>query len=408
MTDLEEATDLPLEGLKVFDLTRYVAGSYATMLLAALGAEVVKIEDTRTGDPYRTQGTARTSDASLLFVGLNAGKRSLCVDLGTQRGQEIAGGLLKHSDFLVENSRPGSLAKFGLDFPSVHDRFPRVIYVSISGYGVSGPQSSTGGFDLVLQAESGVMSVTGEPGSSPTKVGTPFLDIGAGLAAVTGALAALQVRHRTGLGSLASSSLLGFGMATFTSIVPSAIASDSYPARLGSHSPMFSPYGAFRTADGHVILAGAGNERLWIRLCETLGLRELLGDARFLSNADRVLNRNALTSLLEQVLVTRPTSHWLERLESEGIPAAQVRRLEDVLSWEQVKAMDFLEQLSSDAGDNYTVVGPPFTVDGLLRYRKPAPRLGQHTTEVLRQINLSDSEIASLVSAGVVRTESHD
>lgn len=394
--------DLPLFGMRVVDLTRYVAGSYATMVLAALGADVIKVEDTRGGDPYRQQGTAKVHDASVLFVGLNVGKRSVCIDLGTTKGQEILDLLLDSSDFLVENSRTGSLEKFGLDFHSVHSRFPHVIYVSISGYGVSGPESTTGGFDLILQAESGIMSVTGESARAPIKVGTPFLDIGAGLSAVTGALAALQTQHRTGQGVHVTSSLLGFGMATFTSIAPSAIATQDFPSRLGSHSPTFAPYGAFQTADGHVILAGAGNERLWIGLCESLGLNDLPDDARFATNADRVSNSAELTQVLEEVLTTQPTAHWIEILNEQRIPVASVRNLQDVLAWEQIAAMNFLESLSSDSGETYTVVDPPFTVDGALKYRKPAPSLGQHTAEVLEELNISKSEIADLVSAGVV------
>lgn len=408
VTSLPVAAGLPLTGLRVVDLTRYVAGSYATMILAALGADVIKVEDTRGGDPYRAQGTARIKDASVLFVGLNVGKRSVSIDLATPAGRGILDRLLDSSDFLVENSRPGSLVKFGLDFDSVHERFPRVIYVSISGYGINGPESATGGFDLILQAQSGIMSVTGEPGRAPTKVGTPFLDIGAGLSAVTGALAALQTRHRTGEGSHVTSSLLAFGMATFTSVVPSAIADQDYPTRLGSHSPTFAPYGAFRTADGHVILAGAGNERLWIGLCQSLGLDELPNDPRFATNADRVANREVLTQLLEKVLVTRSTGDWIEILASQGIPVAAVRDLQDVIAWDQVAAMNFLESLTSNDGETYTVVDPPFTVDGALRYRKPAPRLGQHTAEVLKHLNLTEPEIADLVAAGAVGVQKHD
>jgi crotonobetainyl-CoA:carnitine CoA-transferase CaiB-like acyl-CoA transferase len=402
-----EPGELPLVGMRVVDLTRYVAGSYATMMLAALGADVIKVEDTRGGDPYRKQGTAKIHDSSALFAGLNVGKRSVCIDLGTTEGQEILELLLSSSDFLVENSRTGSLAKFGLDFSAVHARFPHVIYVSISGYGFSGPESTTGGFDLILQAESGIMSVTGETDGAPTKVGTPFLDIGAGLSAVTGALAALQTKHRTGRGVHVTSSLLGFGMATFTSIVPSAIADKSYPSRLGSHSPTFAPYGAFQTANGHVVLAGAGNERLWVGLCESLELRDLPDDPRFATNADRVANSAELTQVLEDVLRTQSTAHWIKVLSEHRIPVAMVRDLQDVLKWEQIAAMNFLESLSSDSGETYTVVDPPFTVDGALRYRKPAPSLGQHTAEVLGQLNVSRSEIADLVSAGVVGVQSH-
>lgn len=403
--DEANPSELPLVGTRVLDLTRYVAGSYATMVLAALGADVIKIEDVHSGDPYREQGTARIRDASLLFVGLNVGKRSVSVDLKSDEGRTVVDRLLGNSDFLVENSRPGSLAKFDLDYHSVRARFPRVIYVSISGYGVAGPEAATGGFDLILQAESGIMSVTGEAEGPPTKVGTPFLDIGAGLSAVTGALAALQTRHRTGRGSHVTSSLLSFGLATFTSIVPSASAVGDYPTRLGSHSPTFAPYGAFRTSDGYVVLAGAGNERLWRELCDCLELSGLPDDARFATNADRVANREELTRLLESTLMRQTTSHWMNVLGERGVPVANVRALDEVESWDQVADMRLLETLESQDGEHYLAVNPSFTVNGALRYRRPAPLLGQHTAEVLREARLTDTEIADLIAMGAVKGE---
>ena len=406
--DLISSEGLPLAGLRVLDVTRYVAGSYTTMLLAALGADVIKVEDVREGDPYRGQGTALINGDSALFLGLNAGKRSLSMDLGHPDSRAILEKLLAQTDFLVENARPGSLTKFGLDFDSVHAQFPRIIYVSISGYGSAGPKSTKGGFDLILQAESGIMSVTGEPDGTPTKVGTPLLDIGAGVSAVTGALAALYLRERTDRGTQVSSSLLSFGLATFASTVTTSLVLGSFPTPLGSHSPAFSPYGAFRTADDYIVLAGAGNDRLWVKLCEVLNRTELLVDPRFASNADRVLNRDALTVLLEEALVVRPASDWLATLEVEGIPAARVRSLEDVLAWDQVAAMGLLEDLKPSNGDSYTVVDPPFTVDGPLHYRIPAPRLGEHTREVLSELHISIDQVAALAEAGVIRTGGYE
>jgi crotonobetainyl-CoA:carnitine CoA-transferase CaiB-like acyl-CoA transferase len=400
--------DLPLRGLRVLDVTRYVAGSYTTMLLAALGADVIKVEDVREGDPYRVQGTARVNGDSALFLGLNAGKRSLSIDLARSESREILDRLLAQSDFLVENARPGSLAKFSLDYESVHSRFPRVIYVSISGYGAVGPQSTKGGFDLILQAESGVMSVTGELDGPPTKVGTPLLDIGAGVSAVTAALAALYQRERTSQGCHVSSSLLQFALATFASTVTTSLASGDFPTRLGSHSPTFAPYGAFQTADDYIVLAGAGNDRLWVKLCEAIDRADVLDDPRFASNADRVRHRQALTKLLEDSLFTQSASHWISLFEQEGIPVARVRSLEEVLAWDQVVAIGLLEEFSPEGREPYTVVDPPFTINGPLHYRIPAPRLGEHTQEVLHELQIARDQVDALTRAGVVRTDSHE
>lgn len=408
VSTVEESAELPLAGMRVIDLTRYVSGAYATMQLAALGADVVKLENPQGGDPYRGQGTGLDANSSSLFCGLNAGKRSVAIDLGRPEGRALVSDLIAGADFLVENARPGSLTKLGLDFESVHRRWPHVIYVSISGYGSRGPSSGLGGFDLILQAESGIMGVTGEAGGPPTKVGAPVLDIGSGLAAVTGALAALQVRHRTGVGCHTTSSLLGFGIASFASILPTAIATGRYPTPLGSHSPSFAPYGAFRTRDGYIVLAGAGNERLWEGLVACLGLAELLEDPRFATNAGRVAHREALTLSLERVLSEHGTDHWLEVLGGQGIPVASVRSLSEVVAWDQVSAMKWLQELPlDDADETHYAVTPPFTLSGALRYDCPAPRLGQHTAEVLLELGLSEDEFRYLADTGTVGADSH-
>jgi crotonobetainyl-CoA:carnitine CoA-transferase CaiB-like acyl-CoA transferase len=239
-------------------------------------------------------------------------------------------------------------------------------------------------------------------------VGTPLLDIGAGVSAVTGALAALYQRERTGEGSHVSSSLLSFGLATFASTITTSLASGEYPSRLGSHSPTFSPYGAFRTADDYIVLAWAGNDRLWVKLCEALDLTALLDDPRFASNADRVRNREVLTSLVEGSLLPRPAAHWIARFEADGIPVARVRSLRDVVDWDQVIASDLLEEISPIDGDPYTVVDPPFTVGGPLHYRIPAPRLGEHTLEVLSELQIPSDRVEELAREGVVRTGTHE
>jgi len=268
----------PLAGLRVLDRTRFVAGSVTTAGLASLGADVVKLEVPPAGDPYRAQGTERLGDQSVLFLSLNSGKRSVALDFRSPLASGALDRLLACSDFLVENARPGSLSPYGLDWDAVHDRFPRIVYGSISGYGDVGPEAGKGGFDLILQAESGVMSVTGSPESGPVKVGAPLLDVGAGLSTAVGLLAAHVDCERTGAGSHVTSSLLEFALAGLGTLAASFFVSGEVPGLLGTHSPTFAPYGGFRTEDGWIVLAGAGSEDLWVRCCECLGLTRLTED----------------------------------------------------------------------------------------------------------------------------------
>ena len=389
-----------LSGLRVLDLTRFVSGSQATMLLAAMGADVIKIE-VPPGDPYRWQGTERVGGESALFLALNAGKRSLAIDFRTPAGRQALEPVLASADMLMENSRPGSLARHGLDWESVHTRYPRLVYGSISGYGDVGPDAGRGGFDLILQAKSGLMSVTGTKGSGPVKVGAPVLDVGAGLSCALGMLAACIERQRTGTGRLVSSSLLEFALATLGTVAASVMISGEVPGLLGTHSPTFAPYGGFRTADGWLVLAGAGSEEMWARACRVLGLRDLLDDERFADNARRVAHRDQLTAEIEAVLTTRPTAYWLASLAEAGVPAAEVADLAQALDSPQAKALGAVQELGHPAA--YRLVGPPLRVDrAALGYPAPAPRLGSDTRAVLGETGLSQADIDGLARDGVV------
>jgi crotonobetainyl-CoA:carnitine CoA-transferase CaiB-like acyl-CoA transferase len=389
-----------LSGLRVLDLTRFVSGSQATMLLAAMGADVIKIE-VPPGDPYRWQGTERVGGQSALFLALNAGKRSVAIDFRTPAGRQALEPVLASADMLMENSRPGSLARHGLDWESVHARYPRLVYGSISGYGDVGPDAGRGGFDLILQAESGLMSVTGAEESGPVKVGAPVLDVGAGLSCALGMLAACIERQRTGTGRLVSSSLLEFALATLGTVAASVMISGEVPGLLGTHSPTFAPYGGFRTADGWLVLAGAGSEEMWARACHALGLRALLDDERFADNARRVTHRDQLTAEIEAVLTTRPTAYWLASLAEAGVPAAEVADLAQALDSPQAKALGAVQELGHPAA--YRLVGPPLRVDrAALGYPAPAPRLGSDTRAVLGEAGLSQAEIDGLALDGVV------
>ena len=389
-----------LSGLRVLDLTRFVSGSQATMLLAAMGADVIKIE-VPPGDPYRWQGTERVGGESALFLALNAGKRSVAIDFRTPAGRQALEPVLASADMLMENSRPGSLARHGLDWESVHARYPRLVYGSISGYGDVGPDAGRGGFDLILQAESGLMSVTGTKGSGPVKVGAPVLDVGAGLSCALGMLAACIERQRTGTGRLVSSSLLEFALATLGTVAASVMISGEVPGLLGTHSPTFAPYGGFRTADGWIVLAGAGSEEMWVRACRVLGLQALLDDERFADNARRVAHRDQLAAEIEAVLTTRPTAYWLASLAEAGVPAAEVADLAQALDSPQAKALGAVQELGHPAA--YRLVGPPLRVDrAALGYPAPAPRLGSDTRAVLGEAGLSQADIDGLARDGVV------
>ena len=392
----------PLDGLRVLDLTRFVAGSQATALLAALGADVIKLEMPPGGDPYRVQGTERVGDGSVLFVSLNTGKRSVALDFRAAGAAEALERLLASSDFLVENARPGSLARYGLDWDSVHARHPRIVYGSISGYGDVGPDASKGGFDLILQAEGGLMSVSGSAASGPVKVGAPVLDVGAGLSCALGLLAAHIERLKTGVGQQVSSSLLEFAMASLGTVAASYFASGHVPGLLGTHSPTFAPYGGFRTADGWIVLAGAGSEDLWRRCCIVLGLEDLPDDPRFADNAARVAHRDALTERFEQVLRQRGSAHWLQLLGDEGVPVAQVADVAQVFEGEQAAALGSIQTFRYADADAYRVVGIPIRLErAALPYPCPAPELGADTRPVLIDLGLSSADIDGLVTEGI-------
>jgi len=392
----------PLEGLRVLDLTRFVAGSQATALLAAFGADVVKLEVPPGGDPYRVQGTERLGDQSVLFLSLNSGKRSVGLDFRSPLAAEAIDRFLASAHFLVENARPGSLGRYGLDWETVHERYPSIVYGSISGYGDVGPDAARGGFDLILQAESGLMSVTGSEGSGPVKVGAPVLDVGAALCCAFGLLAAHIERERTGIGSHVSSSLLEFALGALGSLAASTFVSGEAPGLLGTHSPTFAPYGGFRTADGWIVLAGAGSEDLWVRCCKVLGADDLLDDPRFADNASRVRHRDELTDALEEVLRQRPTAHWLASLEAEGVPAAEVQNVAQVFASEQTQALAVVQEMHHETAGEYRVVGPPVRL-GPERFAYPsaAPSLGEHTFEVLNELGFRRDEVERLVAEGV-------
>jgi crotonobetainyl-CoA:carnitine CoA-transferase CaiB-like acyl-CoA transferase len=391
-----------LDGVRVLDLTRFVAGPYVTMALASLGADVVKLEAPPLGDPYRGQGTAMVGGESSLFLALNGGKRSLALDLRRPEARPLVERLVDWADVVVQNSRPGSLDAYGLGWTEVHERNPACIYGAISAYGPAGPDADRGGFDLVLQAEGGLMSVTGVPDGPPVAVGAPLLDIGAAVSCLSGILAAYVRRLRTGAGSLVTASLYEFSLAGLTTVAAATLVTGEEPGRNGGHSPMFAPYGAFRAADDFVVLAGAGSEHLWVRLCDVLGCPELVLDPRFATNADRVANRSTLVDALEARLASGTVGDWLVRLTDAGVPASRLRSLADVLASEQTEALGTITAHQRPDLGSYRSIGLPFRIGAdVLAPSRPAPRLGEHTTAVLDELGIAATARDALVEAGV-------
>ncbi|MDW3212687.1 MAG: CoA transferase [Ilumatobacteraceae bacterium] len=389
-----DGSDLPLSGTTVVDLTRFVSGSYCTMLLAALGARILKIEVPPGGDSYRGQGATATATGSTLFESINRGKHSVLLDFRTPDGAVALEAMLAEADFFVQNARPGSLDAYGLGYDEVHARHPHLVYASISAFGDTGPEAERGGFDLIVQAESGVMSVTGSAEYGPVKVGPPILDIGAGLSATLAIVAAHTTRQRTGVGSKVSSSLLEFALAGLTTFMADVVANGQQPPLLGSHSPTFSPYGAFAASDGHIVIAGTGSDRLWPLLCDLLDRPDLIDDERYADNAARLRHRDALTAEIETALSRRRVVDWLGIFDAAGLPATTVRSLGEVLASPQVDALDIVRQPthSSQQGG----VDAPFRFDDERPTLSAAPTLGADTRTVLESFGVDPGVIDRL------------
>jgi crotonobetainyl-CoA:carnitine CoA-transferase CaiB-like acyl-CoA transferase len=365
----------PLEGVKVLDLTQYVAGPYCTQVLADLGAEVVKVERRGSGDVYRRQGPVFVHGQSASFLTLNRGKRSIELDLDLAADRARVHELLHDADVFVENMRPGALAKHELDYASVADRYPRLVYCSISAYGQEGPLAAAGGYDVTIQALSGLMAATGHPGQAPAKIPVAALDFGSALYAAVGILAALARRERTGRGQWVQTSLLECALAWFSMHIVTFLLGGPEPEPLGSRSPFFAPYEAYRSADGYLVIVGTGGNDAWGTLCRTLGLDRLADDARFATNADRVRNAEELRVELEAVLTTQPTGHWLELLSAAGVACAPVQRLPEVLESEQVRVLEMIQTLTHPTAGPVPTVRLPVTLSAAETSAHLAPPL---------------------------------
>jgi crotonobetainyl-CoA:carnitine CoA-transferase CaiB-like acyl-CoA transferase len=365
--------------VKVLDLTQYVSGPYASQVLADLGATVLKVERPGSGDVYRSQGPVFLNGESASFLTLNRGKRSIELDISSAESHPVIERLIGEADVLIENMKPGTLSRYGLGYADLREEFPRLIYCSISAFGQEGPLADQGGYDLTIQALSGIMAMTGHPGQAPVKVPIAALDFGSALYAVIGTQAALAQRQVTGVGQWVQTSILETGMAWLSMHITTYLISGQAPEPLGSRSPFFAPYEAYATANGHIVLVGTGGKAGWVNLCNALGLDRLIEDERFNENSLRVENAEELKVEIEAVLVTRPTVEWVGVFEAAGVPHAPVVPLKEVLESDQVNALGSLSALEHPTAGEMPIVRLPMTLSAAeTTAQTPPPALGEH------------------------------
>jgi crotonobetainyl-CoA:carnitine CoA-transferase CaiB-like acyl-CoA transferase len=389
----------PLDGLRVLDLSRVLAGPYCTMVLADLGADVIKVERPGVGDETRGWGPPYTGGESAYYLSVNRGKRSCAIDLASDEGRRLALELCARADVVIENFKTGTAERMGLDRASVAERNPRVVYCSITGFGSRRQPAGRPGYDFVAQAESGIMSITGEADGEPTKVGVAMVDVLTGLHAAVAILAAV---HR-GEGERIEVSLLDSGLAALINVASNVLVAGGEPQRHGNAHPNIVPYQSFPTADGWIAIA-APNDGLYARLCEALGAPELASDERFTSNAARVEHRETLIPLLEERLAAKPAEEWLSALEQVGVPAGKIRTVPDALAAAAEAGLAATTKVRHPTAGEVELVNSPIQVDSGLRPPTAPPLLGEHTEEVLKELGLDDGEIERLEREGVIES----
>jgi formyl-CoA transferase/CoA:oxalate CoA-transferase len=393
----------PLDGVKVVDLTRHMTGPLATQMLSDFGADVVKVESVPHGDPSRRTGTAFTGDESGLFLIWNRGKRSLAIDLRTDAGREAVRRLAESADVLIENYRPGVADEIGLSYESLREVNPGLIYIALSAFGSSGPWSEDPGTDPVIQAMSGVMSVTGEPDGGPLLVGVPIADYAGAMSGMQAAMLGLLARERTGVGQRIEISMLNALVSSLTTRLASWWFGGEEPQRHGAQHSVVAPYQAFKTADGWAVAGVWGAGDAWDRFCEAIDRMDLLDDSRFLDTTKRVANREELNAVLDPIFLTRTTAQWRERFHEARALFGPVHSVSDAVSQEQVAHSGLVTSITHPTLGKIPALKPaielgetPGAIAG------PPPLLGQHSAEVLAEIGYGEEEIEQMLADGVI------
>ena len=391
----------PLENIKVVDLTRTLAGPFCTQNLADMGADVVKIEEPNDGDETRKWPPIWNGE-STQFLSFNRNKRSLSVNLKSDEGLAIVKKLAAGADIMIESFRAGTLARFGLGYDDIRAVNPDIIYCTISGYGRTGPMASKPGYDLIIQAYSGLMHLTGEPDGAPQRVGFSLVDLFTGMLAFGSIVTALYHRDQTGEGQLIDAALLDGQVAAMSYHATGYIGTGVEPHRLGSGHPSLVPYQSFPASDGYFIL-GVANPNLWERFCHAIGHPELKDDPKFATNPDRVAHRAEMIDLLNGVFATNTVAHWVKVIDDAGVPVGPINKTSDVVADAQVKARDMFLPIDHPNVPDLRVPNSPIKLQGTpARLRRPPPLLGQHNDEVLAELGYAAADIAVLKNAGVI------
>lgn len=392
-----------LENIRVVDLTQALAGPYCTMLLGDMNADVIKIETPGAGDQSRGWGPPFVEGQSTYFLSINRNKRSLTLDIRSAEGRGILHKLIATADVLVCNiPRESSRRRAGVDLTSLQALNPRLIYCLISGYGDDGPYAERPGYDLVVQGEAGLMSVTGEPDAGPMRYPIPIADITTGLYSTIGILAALLTREKTGRGQFLDMSMMESQSAWLTSLASSLLNGGENPQRVGNAHPNIVPYQVFRAKDKHIIVA-VGSEKQWGAFCDALGFGHLKEDPRFATNAERNKSRAALVPILDELFSTQCASDWLEKLKDAGIPSGPINTIAETLAHPQHRARHFIVELEHPLVGTVKSMGNPVNLSSTpVKYRLAPPTLGQHTREVLLELGYDEAAIASLSEKKVV------
>lgn len=393
--------DIMLEGIKILDLSRALAGPYCTMLLGDMGADVIKIERPGKGDDSRAWGPPFIEGESAYFLSINRNKKSITLNLKSEKGKEILFKLIKISDVLIETNRPGVMEKLGLSFEEVKKVNPKIVYCSISGFGQTGPYKLRPGFDQVIQGMGGLMSITGEENRPPIKVGIAITDVGAGMYAAIGILAALLRRDKTGKGEYIDVSMLDGTISWLTYQSGRYFASGEVPKPMGSGHPLIVPYQAFKTKDIYINIA-VGNDSLWRKFCETIGLN-IADDPKFSTNAKRVENKEELIKILNEILSKKTGKEWLEILNKAGIPCGPIYKLNDIFSDPHVLSRGMVSEIEHPKAGKIKLTGVPIKFKNSPgKIRLHPPLLGENNFEILEEIGYKKEEIEKFREEGVI------